>query len=204
MISAIAKLGKTRKDTGKRKEKMRVFIQEVLIFTCYFHDARHVATDSASPLFRVYGNLEGSNLNTFIDWSGVMCNICVNEAQCRLFTVHYWELSGAAVGCSNLLTAERGHAQCMGPTLAQSVIPCGRSRGEGSCALCWSRQKIFCIALSAVCLGHQQTTFTRLSFSRVPKDWLGRRLVIDVDGFGGMTDASTLVPSLHPASWRLP
>ena len=52
-----------------------MFIQEVLIFTCSFHDARHVSTDSASPLSRVYGNLEGSNLNTFIDWSGVRCNI---------------------------------------------------------------------------------------------------------------------------------
>ena len=109
----------------------------------------------------------------------------MNEAQCRLFTVHYCEVSGTAVGCRSLLAAERGHAQCMGPTLAQSVIPCGRSRGEGSCASCWSRQEILRITLSAVHLRHQQTTFTRLSFSRVPKDWLGRRLVIDVDRFRG-------------------
>ena len=71
---------------------MRVFIQDVLIFSGSFHDARHVAPDSASPLFRVYGILEGSNLNNFTDWSGVMCNVCVNEAQCRLSTVRYCEL----------------------------------------------------------------------------------------------------------------
>ena len=71
---------------------MRVSIQGVLIFSGSFHDARHVAQDSASPLSRVYGILEGSNLNKFADWFGVMCNVCVNGAQCRLFTVRYCEL----------------------------------------------------------------------------------------------------------------
>ena len=71
---------------------MRVFIQVVLDFSGSFHDARHVAPDSASPLSRVYGILKGSNLNKSNDWFGVMCNVCVHGAQCRLFTVRYCEL----------------------------------------------------------------------------------------------------------------
>lgn len=115
MMSAMAELGKIQ---ANKEQERGCLYKMLLMFSGSFHDARHVSTDSASPLSRVYGILERSNLNRFIDWSRFMCNVCVNEARCRLFTVHYWELSGAAVGCSRSLTAERRSCRVHGTYLS--------------------------------------------------------------------------------------